>query len=69
MVAKLDAVKVARVTGDIPQEVNFAVKGSDAIAFLKSAGVAITVGPPVARLDTAEVAAMARGFTVQILCW
>jgi S1-C subfamily serine protease len=78
VVAKLDAVKVARITGDIPQGVNFAVKASDAVAFLMQSHSikpwdlpwgSDAVDPPNASIDVAQVAAIARGFTVQVLCW
>lgn len=39
VVAKLDALAVARIAGDIPQNVNFAIKGELAAAFIRSAGV------------------------------
>ena len=39
VVAKLNALKVARLTGDIPQNINFAIKGEVAAAFMRSAGV------------------------------
>ena len=40
IVAKLNAAEVARVTGgDIPQNVNFAIKSGEATAFLRTAGV------------------------------
>jgi S1-C subfamily serine protease len=78
VVAKLDAVKVARITGDIPQGVNFAVKASDAVAFLMQSHTikpralpwdSDAVDPPRASIDVAQVAAIARRFTVQVLCW
>ena len=39
VVSKLDAVKVAELTGDIPQNVNFAVKASILRSLLDSSGV------------------------------
>ena len=44
VVAKLNAAEVARVTGgDIPQNVNFAIKGEEALGFLRGAGVSPSV--------------------------
>src|SRR6185437_7303219 len=37
--AKLDALKIAELTGDIPQNVNFAVRLSEIRKFLDGAGV------------------------------
>ena len=42
VVSKLDAVHVARYTGDIPQNVNFAIKHSVAKTFLETSRVAFS---------------------------
>ncbi len=39
IVSKLNAQRIAQRTGDIPQNVNFAVKGDEAVAFLRRNGV------------------------------
>lgn len=40
VVSKLNAARVAQMTGgDIPQNINFAVKGTEALAFLRANGV------------------------------
>ena len=36
VVSKLNAMKAANLTGDVPQNVNFAIKGREIVAFLKS---------------------------------
>ncbi|MBR0645099.1 S1C family serine protease, partial [Plastoroseomonas hellenica] len=41
VVSKLNAQRIAQRTGDIPQNVNFAVKGAEAIAFLREQNVTI----------------------------
>ncbi|MBV1796428.1 serine protease [Siccirubricoccus sp. G192] len=60
VVSKLNAQRVAQSTGDIPQNVNFAVKGTEAIEFLQSNGVrpllAATAGPPRSAAEVGEVA-------------
>jgi hypothetical protein len=45
VVSKLNAGQVARQTGDIPQNVNFAVKHTEALDFLREQNVAVTQGP------------------------
>mgnify|MGYP003331396557 CR=1 FL=1 len=51
VVSKLNALKVAQVTGDIPQNVNFAIRGEIAKLFLSEQGVTPRTGaagePPV----------------------
>ena len=69
MVAKLDALKVARVTGDIPQNVNFAVNASVARIFLDAEGIEYKLATSTKTLSAADVAARARKFTVVIECW
>lgn len=49
VVAKLDAIKIARSTGDIPQNVNFAVSAGTARAFLDAEGVPTRRRPPIRR--------------------
>jgi hypothetical protein len=44
VVSKLNAGQVARQTGDIPQNVNFAVKHTEALEFLREQNVAVTQG-------------------------
>lgn len=44
VVAKLDALVVAKVTGDIPQNINFAIKGEVAQSFLRSHGIEPSFG-------------------------
>jgi len=61
VVSKLDAAEVARLTGgDIPQNVNFAIKGAEALAFLAQHGVAPatapSLGPEQRASQTGEVA-------------
>ncbi len=69
VVSKLNAQRVARNTGDIPQNVNFAVKGAEAMDFLRRNGVqprvARSAGPP---LDAAEVGEVAHLSTVFLRC-
>ncbi len=59
--SKLNAAQIAQMTGgDIPQNVNFAVKGSEALAFLNEQGVqpwrASSSGPDRRAAEVGEVA-------------
>lgn len=68
VVAKLDAIKMAKAIGDIPQNVNFAIKADVARIFLEAQGVSLQfaqAGPPRKKED---VAATGREFTVLVEC-
>jgi S1-C subfamily serine protease len=68
IVSKLNALSVASVTGDIPQNVNFAIKASVAAAFLDAQGIAHADNGGDATLSTPDIADRARSFTVRVLC-
>jgi len=77
VVGKLDALQVASLTGDIPQNVNFAIKASVVRTFLQASGVAErrtkgiedVYGEEPRELSPAVIGAQARGFTVLVECW
>lgn len=69
VVSKLDALKIARKTGDLPQNVNFAVNGSAARIFLDAEGIKYRIAKATKSLSAAEVAARARKYTVLLECW
>jgi S1-C subfamily serine protease len=69
VVSKLDALRLAAATGDIPQNINFAIKASVARAFLEAHGVAVEPGAGTGRLTPAEAAAAAKRWTVALDCW
>jgi S1-C subfamily serine protease len=68
VVAKLDAVKVANTSGDIPQNVNFAIKSEVVRMFLEANGFKPGAGVPGVPGSSEEVAARGRAFTVQVEC-
>ena len=69
IVSKLNAQRIAQRTGDIPQNVNFAVKGMEALGFLRRAGVEPTMRESApAELSAAEVGERAHPSTVFIRC-
>jgi S1-C subfamily serine protease len=77
VVGKLDALQVASVTGDIPQNVNFAIKAGVVRDFLQVSGVAErrtkgiedVYGEEPRELSPAVIGAQAREFTVLVECW
>lgn len=69
VVTKLNAKLVADETGDIPQNVNFAVKAFVAKDFLKSQGVAFRTAPSTAKRSNADVGDIGRQVTVLVECW
>ncbi len=69
IVGKLNAIKVAVATGDIPQNVNFALHGQLAQTFLDAHGIDyLTSGSQRARA-TPDIAAEAKGAIVFIECY
>lgn len=68
VVSKLDAQRIAEATGDIPQNVNFAVHGSVARLFVESTGQRTQDQPAGAELRASQVGDLAQQFTFQISC-
>ena len=69
VVVKLDAMAIARETGDIPQNINFAIKGAIARSFLSVHDINYAEGASNARLERTAVAQSARRFTTLVECW
>jgi S1-C subfamily serine protease len=68
VVSKLNALEIASATGDIPQNVNFAIKASVAAAFLDAQRVEHAESAGVGALSTPDIAERAKSFTVQVVC-
>jgi TPR repeat protein len=69
VVSKLDAIKLAKITGDIPQNVNFAVHANVLRTFLDANSVDYDSASSEKPLATTAIAEKARGFTVLVECW
>ena len=65
---KLDALKVARATGDIPQNVNFAIRTSTLVNFLEANRIAYEVASSSATLPNTQLAEQAEAASVQLEC-
>jgi S1-C subfamily serine protease len=68
VVSKLDAIRVAKVTEDIPQNVNFAIKASVAVSFLESHGLDPVTEANKQRLESSTIAELAKKFSVRLSC-
>ena len=69
VVSKLDAIKAAKLTGDIPQNVNFAINANVLRSFLDANSVDYDAVSSEKVLPTTVVAEKAKGFTVLVECW
>jgi hypothetical protein len=68
VVSKLNALRVAADTNDIPQNVNFAIKAAIAVNFLASKGISNAGRQRTSTLAPENIAELAKLFTVQITC-
>lgn len=69
IVAKLNALKMASITSDVAQNVNFAIKTTTALSFLEANGIETPVaskgGEP---MDGETIAEKAKTFTLRVNC-
>jgi len=66
--AKLNALRVVRATGSIPENINFAIKTGALRDFLDNSVVPYQISDATTELKTADVARNARAFTFLISC-
>jgi S1-C subfamily serine protease len=66
--AKLNALKVAKATGDIPENINFAIKTGALRDFLDNSVVPYQTSDARNELKTADITSNARAFTLLISC-
>jgi S1-C subfamily serine protease len=69
VVTKLNARIVAEETGDLPQNVNFALKGEIARSFLDELAIRYRSAPSTTRLGNADVGDLGRRVTVMVECY
>jgi len=70
VVAKLNALAIARITGDIPQNVNFAIKVSTLVNFLDANKIGYEPADPAAReLPVTQRAERAETASTQVQCY
>jgi S1-C subfamily serine protease len=66
--AKLNALKFAKATGDIPENINFAIKTGALRDFLDNSVVTYQTADSKNELKTSDIARNARAFTLLIAC-
>jgi S1-C subfamily serine protease len=66
--AKLNALKFVKATGDLPENINFAIKTGALRDFLDNSVVPYHTAEQKEELKTSEIAAKARNYTVLISC-
>jgi S1-C subfamily serine protease len=66
--AKLNALKIARATGNIPENINFAIKTGTLRDFLDNSVVSYQTSAAKSDLKTADIAHNARAYTLLISC-
>jgi serine protease Do len=70
VVAKLNALAIARITGDIPQNVNFAIKVSTLVNFLEAHSISYQAADVGAReLPATQRAEQAEAASTQVQCY
>ena len=65
---KLNAMKIANLTGDIPQNVNFAIKDVVAKSFLRAHGIPYLEDKKATTLPTADVGDILKNYVVHLRC-
>jgi hypothetical protein len=69
VVSKLDAVKLAKITGDMAQNVNFAIHANVLRTFLDANNVDYESASSNQPLAPTAITEKARGFTALVECW
>jgi S1-C subfamily serine protease len=65
---KLNALKFVKATGEIPENINFAIKVGALRDFLDNSVVPYKVAEPAGEIKTPEIASAARAYTMLISC-
>jgi S1-C subfamily serine protease len=66
--AKLNSLKFAKATGDIPENVNFAIKTGTVKDFLDNSAISYQAEQPAGQMKPEDIAIAARGYTVLLTC-
>ena len=67
--AKLDALVIAKASGSLPENVNFAVKTSVIQSFLEYDGTHARIAARAPRLEVTDIVNAAKRYTFLVKCW
>lgn len=67
--SKLNALSIAEAIGDMPQNVNFAIKASIAREFIDRYAVAYSLAASTEERKSADIGEQAQRFTLVVECW
>ncbi len=68
VVSKLNALKLAERVGDLPQNVNFAIRGEFVRHFLEASRIDFAASSDSAALENTEIASRGAAVTVRVRC-
>ena len=68
VVSKLNALKIANTTGDVAQNINFAIKASVARDFLDANAVIYELAKSAHKMETADLADRMKTYAVEVQC-
>lgn len=68
IVAKLNALAMMKITGDVPQNINFAIKAGVAESFLEANGIAYQTAASGPAMGVSDVGGHTRQFTLKLEC-
>ena len=68
VVSKLDALKIAAIVKDIPQNINFAIRATTVTTFLQANNISFNVGSPGLVRPPEEIADQAKRMSVRLEC-
>lgn len=66
--AKLNALKTLMTSGDVPQNVNFAIRATGLVAFLQGNGINLDASGKAAKMSPPDLAEEAASISVQVSC-
>jgi S1-C subfamily serine protease len=68
VVAKLNALAISKITSDIPQNVNFAIRASNATSLLEAKGISFSAAKQGKRQEITELSDKLKKYTVLVEC-